>query len=131
MERSGRLLLSVIGFLELSPLQNIKDIIGGYGSPTQKVLETVAEFPQRLIPSALGATSRVVDPTARQAFSAGNFGKTQVDQYKVKLPGQSNTLPANVDVWGRDIKKTSNGRATSRAGICFSFYYGDTEHNSR
>lgn len=99
-------------WLELSPLQSLQDMLGGNGYGENNVFENVAnetlEFPQRLIPSALGATARTIDPVYRQTFSKGNVLKTQIDTAKSKIPFLSETLPVSYDTWGNPRQRQDN-----------------------
>jgi len=94
---------------DLSPLTSLQDILGGYGTPTENILNTVAEFPQRLVPSALGQTARATDTTQRSTYSKNDMLKTNLDTIKSKIPGVSKTLPANYDTWGREVKRSDDG----------------------
>lgn len=99
-------------WFNLSPLQNVSNILGGgenasYGntSPATNILETVAEYPQTLIPSVLGATARANDTTIRNTYDSTSYANTYVNKMKAKIPGLSKTLPASYDVWGRERKR--------------------------
>lgn len=92
-------------WIELSPLQSLKEVMGGYDSVGENLLNTAIEMPQRLIPSALGATARTTDTTQRVTYSKGNVAQTQKDIAKSKVPGLSQTLPAAYDTWGREKKR--------------------------
>ena len=92
-------------WVELSPLQSLKEVMGGYGTVGENLLNTAIEMPQRLIPSALGATARTADTTQRLTYSKGNVAQTQKDLAKSKVPGLSQTLPAAYDTWGREKKR--------------------------
>lgn len=94
--------------LDMSPLQSVADIFGGYGTPTENVLSEFAEVPQRLIPSLTGAITRVVDPVQRQTFSNGDPVGTQIASAQSKIPGLSQSLPAAYDTWGREITRADN-----------------------
>ena len=94
-------------WVELSPLQSLKEVMGGYGTVGENLLNTAIEMPQRLIPSALGATARTADTTQRLTYSKGNVAQTQKDLAKSKVPGLSQTLPAAYDTWG-NVKKRDN-----------------------
>ena len=87
-------------WIELSPLQSLQEIMGGYGTVGENLLNAAIEMPQRLIPSALGATARTADTTQRVTYSKGNLMQTQKDIAKSKVPGLSNTLPVAYDTWG-------------------------------
>ena len=99
-------------WFNLSPLQNVANILGGgenasYGntSPATNILQTLAEYPQTLIPSVLGATARANDTTIRNTYDSTSYANTYVNKMKAKIPGLSKTLPASYDVWGRERKR--------------------------
>ena len=94
--------------LDMSPLQSVADIFGGYGTPTENVLNEFAEVPQRLIPSLSGAIARIVDPVQRQTFSNGDPVGTQIASAQSKIPGLSQSLPAAYDTWGREITRADS-----------------------
>lgn len=99
-------------WLELSPLQSLQDMLGGSGYGENNVFENIAnetlEFPQRLIPSMLGASARTVDPVYRQTYSKGNVLQTQIDTAKAKIPGLSEQLPISYDTWGNPRRRQDN-----------------------
>lgn len=95
--------------LNQSVFQNVKDALGGYGSPTENVVMEVVEWPQRLVPSAFGAAARAIDPTVRSTFSKGDPLKTQLDAMRAKIPGLSKDLPASYDTWGNPITREGGG----------------------
>lgn len=112
-------------WVELSPLQSLKEVMGGYGTVGENLLNTAIEMPQRLIPSALGATARTADTTQRLTYSKGNVAQTQKDLAKSKVPGLSQTLPAAYDTWGREKKRDdSTGLAAFNQFINPSTYKG-------
>ena len=112
-------------WVELSPLQSLKEVMGGYGTVGENLLNTAIEMPQRLIPSALGATARTADTTQRLTYSKGNVAQTQKDLAKSKIPGLSQTLPAAYDTWGREKKRDdSTGLAAFNQFINPSSYKG-------
>ena len=94
---------------DLSPLSSLQDIFGGNGYGNEGIAENVfneiVEFPQRLVPSVLGATARTIDPTIRQTYSKDNTLQTQIDTLKSKIPFLSKTLPASYDTWGNERKR--------------------------
>ena len=110
-------------WIELSPLQSLQEVMGGYDSVGENLLNTAIEMPQRLIPSALGATARTADTTQRVTYSKGNVAQTQKDLAKSKVPGLSQTLPAAYDTWGQ-VKKRDN----STFGAAFSQYINPSSY---
>lgn len=103
-------------WFNLSPMQNLADIMGGgdnYGdnSIVTNVLKTIAEYPQTLLPSALGATARANDTTIRNTYDKTSYANTYLNQMKAKIPKLSETLPASYDVWGRERKRGTDEEA--------------------
>ena len=99
-------------WFNISPLQSVSNILGGgenasYGntSPATNILQTLAEYPQTLIPAVSGATARSNDTTIRNAYDSTSYANTYVNKMKAKIPGLSKTLPASYDVWGRERKR--------------------------
>lgn len=102
---------AVNAWADLSPLQSFQDLFSGsYGSEgfAENLGNELLEYPQRLIPSWLGATARTLDTTQRQTYSAGNPIQTQIDTAISKIPVLSETLPAAYDTWGREIKRNNS-----------------------
>lgn len=114
-DMAGQAAVSVSNsWLELSPLQSLADIFdtGNGGSVPENFINEVLEFPQRFIPSALGAAARTVDPVQRQTFSADQPIQTQINTAISKIPFLSETLPAAYDTWGQEIRRSdSTGEA--------------------
>jgi hypothetical protein len=82
-------------------LRNVTDMFGGkYSSPTEAILDAPSEYAQQAIPSLLGQITRSIDTTKRDV--SGGF----VDLAKSKIPFLSKTLPAKVDVYGREQKQS-------------------------
>ncbi|MBQ9123571.1 MAG: zeta toxin family protein [Lachnospiraceae bacterium] len=93
-------------WFNLSPVQNLQDIFGGYGTISENILGTLADMPASLIPAQLGALTRVGDTTQRQTYSNGDFWGSRIDSIKSKIPVLSETLPASYDTWGNEIKRS-------------------------
>jgi hypothetical protein len=95
-------------WLELSPLQNMSEIFGGYGTPAENVLDVLAtDFPLSFIPSQLGAIARSVDTTQRTSYS-NNYLDNLKNQAMAKIPGLSDNLSATYDTWGNEVKRADN-----------------------
>lgn len=101
--------------LEMSPLQTFSDVFGGYGTPTENLIDAASDYPQRLIPSILGAAARGIDPVQRSTYSAGDPVGTFINEAQAKIPFLSERLPASYNAWGNEIR-----RADSTAGSLFS-----------
>ena len=98
-----------------SPLQSLSDMLGGDSysdGPAGSIAEEIIEFPQRFIPSVLGAAARVKDPVIRETYSndGGLTGilKSQLDTAKSKIPELSKTLPASYDTWGQERRRSNS-----------------------
>lgn len=106
---------------DLSPLSSLQDIFGGSGYGNNSIAENVfgeiAEFPQRLLPTAMGATARTIDPTMRQTYSKGNMLQTQIDTIKSKIPFLSETLPESYDTWGNERKRQGSTASAAFANF--------------
>ena len=95
-------------WLELSPLQNMSDIFGGYGTPAENVLDVLAnDFPLSFLPSQLGAIARATDTTQRTTYSNDYFENLK-NQAMAKIPGLSQKLPATYDTWGNEVQRYDN-----------------------
>ena len=93
-------------WLDLSPLQSLEEIFGGYGTPAENLMGVIADLPGSLVPAQLGAAARIADTTQRQTYSNGDFWGTRVNEIATKIPGLSQTLPAAYDTWGNEIKRS-------------------------
>ena len=103
-----------------SPLQSLSDLLGDNPYGEEGVAENFAnellEFPQRFIPSVLGATARTIDPVMRDTYIkdstlTGALGN-QARQAMAKVPFLSRTLPASYDTWGnKRTRSDSKGEA--------------------
>lgn len=95
-------------WLELSPLQNLSDIFGGYGTPAENVLDVLAtDFPLSFIPAQLGAIARTGDNTQRTTYS-NDYLENLKNQAMAKIPGLSQQLPTTYDTWGREVQRYDN-----------------------
>ena len=103
-----------------SPLQSFADIMGSGNNSEDgiagNIAEEVIEFPQRFIPSLLGATARVQDPVIRETYTNDNsltgILKNQLTTAQSKIPGLSKKLPASYDTWGNErLRSNTKGEA--------------------
>lgn len=107
-------------WFDLSPLQTLQEVLSGdeYGSTaggiSDRVIDSITEMPQRLIPSVLGASARTADPTMRETFDKTSGLNTWVNSAKAKTFA-SDELPAKYDAWGRERK-----RSNSKGGAAFA-----------
>ena len=103
-----------------SPLQSLSDLLGEsqYGEEgiAENIANEILEFPQRFIPSIMGATARTIDPVMRDTYIkdstlTGALGN-QARSAMAKVPFLSQTLPASYDTWGNErTRSDSKGEA--------------------
>ena len=90
-------------FMEQDFLQNIRNIFGGYGSPTENLLESVTEGAiSQSVPSWFRAITRVEDPTVRSTYTGGGWLEDAKAGVAAGLPWASDKLPASVDIHGEE-----------------------------
>lgn len=114
-----------------SAFQSLAELLGGgnnsgYGeqSITKNFVDMVLGMPQRLLPSAMGATARTVDRSYRDTFDQTSWFNNYANQVKAKLPIVSETLPQSYDAWGQPRM-----RAESTAGAVFQQYLNPGEYS--
>lgn len=101
-------LAAVDSWLELSPLQNMSEIFGGYGTPAENVAEVLFnDFPLSFVPSQLNAIAKVGDRTQRVSYSPDSKASF-LNQTMAKVPFLSNDLPVAYDTWGNPIERQDN-----------------------
>lgn len=101
-------LAAVDSWLELSPLQNMSEIFGGYGTPAENVAEVLFnDFPLSFVPSQLNAVAKVGDRTQRVSYSPDSKDSF-LNQAMAKVPFLSNDLPVAYDTWGNPIERQDN-----------------------
>jgi len=103
-----------------SPLQSLSDLLGEsqYGEEgiAENISNEILEFPQRFIPSVMGATARTIDPVMRDTYIkdstlTGALGN-QARSAMAKIPFLSQTLPTSYDTWGNErTRSDSKGEA--------------------
>lgn len=104
--------------INMSMLKNVKDLLGGYGSTTEKLMGLpVAYIEQALFPTVLGQTARFTDNQKRSTYGTSKldtFGRVVAS----KTPIASRLLEPKVDVFGNDMKhiNTKMGTAVDTIG---------------
>lgn len=92
--------------MDMTILSNLKDLLKGYGSPTETVGETLIQgFAGQMTPSLFGAVARTLDGTVRTSYTGGGAWDNAMAGIKAKLPGLSATLPASVNVKGEENRR--------------------------
>lgn len=88
-------------FFNLSMMQNIKEIMGGWGSTTEAILDLPRSYVMQGIPSVLGQTARTADDTKRSIYDPNSL-KEALNQVLSKIPGASEKLEPALDIWGNE-----------------------------
>lgn len=104
-------------WLELSPLQNLSDIFGGYGTPAQNVADVLMQFPLSFIPAQLGAATRIGDIAQRTTFDNTSSLENIKNQAMAKVPGLSELLPLSYDTWGNPINRQDSAGEAAFANL--------------
>jgi hypothetical protein len=114
-------------WLELSPMQNMSNIFGGYSSPAENVLDVLRyDLPLSFIPAQLGAVAKVMDTTQRSTYDKDNYWNNLVSQAKAKVPYLSKDLPATFNTWGQEVKRQDNTAEAIFANILNPGQFGNT-----
>ncbi|MDY5988465.1 MAG: hypothetical protein SPJ11_02285, partial [Coprococcus catus] len=120
-------LASVDSWLELSPLQNLSDIFGGYGSPAENVWDVLStDLPLSFISAQVGAAARIGDTTQRVTYDQNSDWNNLVNQVKAKIPGLSETLPVAYDTWGNPIQRQDSTAEAAFANLLNPGQFGNS-----
>jgi predicted amidophosphoribosyltransferase len=85
----------------MTMLQNIRQIIGSYGSPTEKIMGIPIDYLEQAIFSAFGQAARTIDPVKRSTYDP-NPTKQWLNTVKARVPGLSQTLEPALNIWGEE-----------------------------
>lgn len=113
-------------WLELSPLQNLSDIFGGYGTPAQNVADVLMQFPLSFIPAQLGAATRIGDTAQRTTFDNTSSMENIKNQAMAKVPGLSELLPLSYDTWGNPINRQDSAGEAAFANLFNPGQFGNS-----
>lgn len=86
-----------------SMLKNIKDLFGGYGSTTEKVMQLPVNYLTQAFPTVAGQTTRIIDPLKRQTDYSSSMSK-MLTGLQAKTPIASKELPLKRDILGQPQK---------------------------
>lgn len=113
---------------EMTMLQSLYDILGGYDAGASTTLGSIAENAvSQSIPTLVGQLARAIDPVQRKTSGEsaisnviGDEGFAQlVQQVMAKIPGLTFLLEPELDVWGNTVYRT--GKATSGNAVLNAF----------
>lgn len=100
---------AINSWLNLSPLQSLSDLLGGYGEPADNIGKVAQNFATSFVPSQVRAIAKIIDPIQRSTYSKGSGYMEQVKNNVISgIPGASKTLPASYDTWGNEIQRQSS-----------------------
>jgi len=85
----------------MTMLQNIREILGSYGSPTEKIMGIPIDYLEQAIASVLGQTARTIDPVRRSTYDPSPT-KQWWNTVKARIPGLSQTLEPALNIWGQE-----------------------------
>ncbi len=87
----------------LSFLEGLKNFFNS-GDPIKGITESVGAELSKFLPTALGQVAQTMDEYNRTTYVYGNPLRTNINKALLKIPGARETLPAAVDVLGREVK---------------------------
>ena len=91
---------------ELSMLQSLYDILGGYDAGATATAASIAEnVVSQSVPTLLGQAARAIDPVQRKTTGDTDF-ETIVNQVVAKIPVLTYLLDPELDVWGNEVYRT-------------------------
>lgn len=85
-------------------LRNIKDLFGGAGSTTKKLLDIPVSYIEQAIPTILGQAARAIDPVKRSTYATSPV-QEELKRIQSKIPFASKLLEPAVDVFGNAQKQ--------------------------
>lgn len=101
--------------LELSMLQSLYDLFGGYDNGATGSLVSIGEnVLSQSIPTLVGQLARAIDPVQRETKGDNAF-ETALNQVMAKIPGLTYFLDPKLDVWGNEVYRTGQNSGTGAA----------------
>ncbi len=91
---------------EMTMLQSLYDILGGYDAGVSATAMSVVEnVVSQSVPTLVGQLARAIDPVQRKTKGDSGF-ETVVNQVMAKIPGLTYLLDPELDVWGNEVYRT-------------------------
>ena len=111
----GAIMDGTDSLFELTMLQSLYDVLGGYDAGASASAASIAEnLVSQSIPTLLGQTARAIDPVQRKTRADNQF-QTVINQIMAKVPGLTYLLEPEMDVWGDEVYRT--GKASTGSAI--------------
>ena len=85
----------------MTMLQNIREIIGSYGSPTEKIMGIPLDYLEQAVFSVFGQAARTIDPIRRSTYDPNAF-RQWTKGIQARIPGLSQRLEPALDIWGQE-----------------------------
>ncbi len=109
---------------EMTMLQSLYDVLGGYNAGASASVASVAEnLISQSLPTVFGQVARAIDPVQRKTngesalssvIGTGTFAKI-LQKVMAKVPGLTYLLEPELDVWGNTVYRT--GKASTVSGV--------------
>ena len=119
---AGAVMDGTDSLFELTMLQSLYDILGGYDAGASGTMMSVGEnVVSQSVPTLVGQLARAIDPVQRKTKGDTEF-ETIINQVVAKIPGLTYLLDPELDVWGNVVYRTgkpSAGTAVLNAGQQF------------
>lgn len=94
---------------QMTVFSNITDLLQGYGSPTENIMNTLlGGLTGQLTPSLFGAVARSIDPVVRSTVTGGNELQDALATSQAKIPFASKSLPESINQWGEPNMRVKN-----------------------
>jgi len=85
----------------MTMLQNVREILGSYGSPTEKIMGIPIDYLEQAIFSVFGQTARTIDPIRRSTYDPNPI-QQWLNSIQARLPGLSQNLQPALNIWGEE-----------------------------
>lgn len=91
----------VQGMLNFSTSMQEKGLVGAF-------TDTAVSAPPSFIPTGINQINQLLDNTTRNTYDPNPL-KQSINKFKAKIPGLASTLPASIDVLGREKERYQGG----------------------
>jgi hypothetical protein len=90
---------------QMSFVQGLNNILGGYGSPTTKITDVLMQLPFQAFPQWLAKINMVIDDNVRQYPNSSDIFLATRNNLLRRLPGGTFNLEPKLDAWGNNLKQ--------------------------
>ena len=111
----GAFLDGTDSLFELTMLQSVYDLLGGYEAGVSSSLLSLGENAlTESTPTLLGQLARAIDPVQRKV-KGDNAIETMINRVMARIPGLTFLLDPELDVWGNEVYRTGKASGGSAA----------------